>query len=210
MAIPIEHVSVIIVKEDLEKALKGGVDQFYDHVSKRNPTYLEDEFLCRTSFMATSYAIDLIKTLQTQLSSGQELHNLRSTVIDSSQRPDQIDSWLDVALIDDQTCVWLKGKDPGRLVSVPEALAIKNISVSSSAFRKKLERRGVDVRRLESVSQLRFERGSTSVTGTVIEEKDLINAILTFIPEGRIKDNYAIETLLQDIHSCLLDSNECS
>lgn len=113
VALEIEFVNVIVLKEWIESSYPGGMDAYV----RNAPTQcLEDEHLTRVGFMSTYEAEDWF------LESG--LDPASSVILCSNDEPPE---WLQIGLHQGRGAVWKTGCEPGDLVGF-EPLGLRFLS----------------------------------------------------------------------------------
>ena len=143
MAVPIEFVTLIIPKTELERSLEGGLDAYFELCSA--PSYLEDEHLTRVSFMAHQYTYELLEQVLALGMPEQRDGVPTFAVLDRSSDSTTLPPWLEIGVVDEVRCVWLHGKRAGLLVSPPRVVSIRGVHIPRDALATELSQHAVEV-----------------------------------------------------------------
>jgi hypothetical protein len=207
MAIPIDFETVFIWSEALSQSFPGGIDGFVELIP--NLTFIEDRGLTAVSFMATQYATEFIDDLIEQ-GLGIHLDNQRNfAIVNQSTLGSELPEWLELGMVENQKCAWLKGLEPGKLILPPEMIAIRGIGLSidqlKSAFQDKAiefiipENEGDEMVKTE----LRKGEMGLDVWCGISWEHNKITGLISILPVRWQDDQKIIAEILDDVRMTL-------
>jgi hypothetical protein len=168
MAIQIEFSNVILRKSAVERRFPGGLDGF---AGQDLPNLTEDDYLLRVGFMSTYEAHMLVERVESAWLRAEDGVEAAIAIV---QGGDQVPSWLEVGVIDDTYCCWLREQLPGE-VARPEPGFVLLLPFTVQADLNDIVRRcGAELKRVEAGPEhdrRRCSRGDAALWLDVIENR---------------------------------------
>jgi hypothetical protein len=169
MAVQVEFSNVIVRKSAVERRFPGGLDGF---AMQDLPNLTEDDYLLRVGFMSTYESLTLVEKVEAAWL--QQAEDEAEAVIAIVQGGNQVPSWLEVGVVDETYCCWLREQPPGAVAFPEHGFTLLLPFTAQADLGEVVQRCGAVLERLDAhpgEDQRRCSRGDAVLWLHVIENR---------------------------------------